>query len=702
MNLHSKVAQLNRIGHKVAAQLKRLGIETVENLLFYFPFRYEDYSQVLAIKDLTVGERVSVLAKIEQIQSRRNFRTRRLMIEAYASDNTGRLRLLWFGQPFIAKILKSGDLVYLSGKVARDKFGFNLVSPIYEKIKIGTATTHTARIVPMYPLTAGLSQKQIRFLVSQVIYLSAQVADWLPSDLRERADVMELAETIKLIHFPENYNDIKSARERLGFDELFILQLRAEMIRQSLKRQTAPRVKFEPETVKKFLRKLEFKLTDAQKIATWEILRDMDKSEPMNRLLQGDVGAGKTVVAAICADSAVASGLQTIIMAPTEVLAFQHYESFRKFFGDGADKICLYTRSQAQILGDKNIAHIQTLKRKKEYISQNIKAGKIKIAIGTHALLAEKVIFQDLGLVVVDEQQRFGVAQRKLIKDKSGHAETMPHFLSMTATPIPRSLALALYGDLYVSRIKGLPPGRQPIKTRLVDSKNRNQAYKFIADQVQVGRQVFVICPLIEITDGGEKFLDKSKLEKKSVMSEYKKLKDSVFPGLRIGYLHGKLKPKEKEATMREMAQGKLDILISTSVIEVGVDIPNASVMMIEGADRFGLAQLHQFRGRVGRSTHQSYCFLFTENESDKSQQRLNFFEKNTDGFKLAEFDLATRGPGEVYGRQQSGLSNFRFVDFKNSKIIKTARELALGINFEKYPGLKEKIKAWESEVHLE
>lgn len=700
MQLNSKISQLNRVGETVEKQLHKLGIKTVQDLLLYYPFRYEDYSNVVPISDLEIGKQVTIQAQITKISSRYNPRSRRVIVEAQVADESGECNIVWFGQKFITKVLSEGDTVNFSGKVSFGKKGASIVSPSYEKIRSGVETAHTARIVPIYSLTYGISQKQIRFLVSQIISQAENIIDWLPEEIVTEVDVIKLSEAIAKIHFPVDDRDIEIAKRRLKFDELFVLQLRAEMIRQSLKRQKAPQIKFNKEVVKEFLEKLNFTLTDAQKIATWEILQDMEKTEPMNRLLQGDVGAGKTVVAAICANSSIENGFQVIVMAPTEVLATQHYESFVGLFGEGKNKVCLYTRSKAEIYNDNNIAYLSTLKKKKEYIALKIKKGDLKIVIGTHALLSEQISFKNLGLVVVDEQQRFGVEQRKTIHDKSGDITTVPHFLSMTATPIPRSLALTVYGDLDVSVIRGLPPGRKKIITKLVQKNDRTKAYNFFEGQVRAGRQIFVICPLVELTEDNSLNLDN--LDKKNVLDEYKKLSEKVFPNLRVDYMYGKMKPAEKTAIMERMNKGEIDILVSTSVVEVGVNIPNATVMMIEDAERFGLAQLHQFRGRVGRSTKQSYCFLFTDNFSKKSYDRLKFFEENHDGFKLAEFDLSTRGPGEVYGTAQSGVNSLKFAKTSDVELIKKARQLAVGLNFEKFPLLKERVRQWESGVHLE
>ncbi|MDP2692950.1 MAG: ATP-dependent DNA helicase RecG [bacterium] len=739
MRLNSKISQLNRVGETVEKQLNKLGIKTVKDLLLYYPFRYEDYSKVEKIADLEVDKQVTIQAQIVKLSSRFNPRSRRIIIEAEVSDESGVCNIIWFGQKFITKVLGEGDTVNFSGKVSLGKKGLSMVSPSYERMtpsaspsrcpdarirdpeflprdKIGisvplpdrgrnyiatnTSSIHTARIVPIYSLTPGITQKQLRFLVSQVIDEAKNIEDWLPSEIIEKVGVIDFCEAIAKIHFPIDADDIEIARKRLKFDELFILQLRAEMIRQSLKRQKATEIRFSKTVVKDFLNKLSFKLTNAQKLAAWEILQDMERVEPMNRLLQGDVGSGKTVVAAICANSAIQNGFQVIIMAPTEVLAEQHYTSFVELFNIDKNNVCLYTRSKAEIQHNNSIGNLLTLKKKKNYIAKKIKEGDIRIIIGTHALLSENIRFRNLGLVVVDEQQRFGVEQRKSIREKSGDLESMPHFLSMTATPIPRSLALTLYGDLSVSVIRGLPPERKKIITKLVHKNDRSKAYNFIEGQVKQGRQVFVVCPLVELTENNSLNLDN--LDKKNVMDEFKKLSENIFPNLRVGYMYGKMKSKEKSVIMQKMSRGELDILVSTSVVEVGVNIVNASVMMIEGADRFGLAQLHQFRGRVGRSIYQSYCFLFVDNYSTKSQDRLIFFQNNSDGFKLAEFDLTARGPGQVYGTLQSGVANLKFAEPSDVELIKKARQLAEGLNFDEYPSLRDKVQEWESGVHLE
>lgn len=695
--LKTPISKLHRVGKALETRLALLGIYTLEDLLFYYPFRYEDYSQVVPIEELEEGTHVTVRVKIEQIATKRSPRKHMLLTEAVLSDESSRMHVVWFNQPFIGKILKAGETIYLSGVVKHDMLGVTMQSPSYEKVSENTS--NTARIVPIYSVTSGITQKQMRFLLTQVLPFAKDIQDWIPEDILQKAKLEPLEQSLRAIHFPSSTEDLKKAEYRLKFDELFILQLRSEMIRQELKIFKAPKLIFQDASIKEFVAGLPFELTKDQKIAAWEILQDSERVEPMNRLLEGDVGSGKTVVAAMAMYNAILNGQQAVIMAPTEILASQHYETLQKIFENYDVKIALLSRTQFQVL---NYAFTTKAKKsQKEEVIEKIKDGTVQIIIGTHALLSENVKFKKLGLVVVDEQHRFGVEQRKTIRDKSGQKNITPHFLSMTATPIPRSFALTLYGDLDLSIIKTKPSGRKPILTRLVEPKNRQKAYDFIRAQVAQGRQVFVICPLITESTKDEKQIE-SLDEKKTVLKEYEKLSQEIFPKLRVDFLHGKLKGNEKDEKMKKFAAGETDILVSTSVVEVGVNIPNASVMMIEDAELFGLAQLHQFRGRVGRSIHQSYCFLLTDSSSQSAMDRLRFFEKTLDGFELSEYDLQTRGPGEVYGTSQSGMMNLRLASLQDSDIIRLARDLARGIDFKNYPTLKEKLRDWEKKVHLE
>ncbi|PIT88423.1 MAG: DNA helicase RecG [Candidatus Magasanikbacteria bacterium CG10_big_fil_rev_8_21_14_0_10_36_32] len=704
VDFKTPIKDLSRVGKITAKRLQHLGLFTAGDLLYYFPFRYEDYRQVILVQDLQEGQLATVLGKLEFIVSKRSWRKRKVIVEALVSDKSGSIRVTWFNQPYITKILHQGDLIFLSGKVQSDMIGSHFVSPTFEKAVRGE-TKHTARMVPIYSATTGLTQKQIRFLISQIIALSAKTVDWLPADILEEWDMLPLRDALRGIHFPVDEQDLKYSTERLKFDELFLFQLKAELSRLKKTNEKAPQLIFQEKKIKEFVSSLPFVLTNTQKVSAWEILRDINLEKPMNRLLSGDVGSGKTAVAAIVIYNAVLNGYQAVLMVPTEILARQHYNTLLKLLGDKI-QIGLLTRSQAEINQNNN----EKFKNLKSGLLKKIKNGEVQVVIGTHALLSEKVQFKDVGLIIVDEQHRFGVEQRKNIKDKTDNLSA--HFLSMTATPIPRSLALMLYGDLSMSTINEMPIGRKKISTRLVESNNRDKAYNFIRAQVNLGRQVFVICPLIESQTKDESaieiinypFFPTAGVEKKSVMTEYKKLSENIFPDLKVDYLHGKLKSVEKEKIMEAFKNKEIDILISTSVVEVGIDMPNASVMMIEGADRFGLAQLHQFRGRVGRADYQSYCFLFTDSQSSKVHDRLKYFETTADGFKLAEKDLEIRGPGEVYGTMQSGLMNLRLAKLTDKEIIKKAKQAAqvVAVGLNKYPSIKQKIKDWEKTVHFE
>ncbi len=691
MNLDTRVVALNRVGKTVGDRFKRLGIVTVQGLLWHFPFRYEDFRTICPIADLEKHDQATILGTLQLIATKRSPRKHTILTEAVVGDASGTVRVVWFGQPFIGKTLEAGDQIFLSGKVSRDRFGVSMMGPMYEKYDPNKKPTHTARLVPIYPSTGGLTQKQIRFLLSQAITVAHDIPDWLPEDILKKIDLPPLSQAIKHIHFPETDEDHSSAERRLKFDELFLLQLRAEMIRQKRARSVAKKMPFHEVGIRSFVTSLPFALTPDQKRSAWEILQDVQKEMPMNRLLQGDVGSGKTAVAAIAMEESALSQYASILLAPTEILAEQHFQTLQKLIPSRS--IALLTRTKSRLFrsgGDEEMS--------RNVLFAEIAAGTVNSIVGTHALFTEDLHAPNVGLLIVDEQHRFGVEQRKFLREME--EKVVPHFLSMTATPIPRSLALTLYGDLDVSIIRTMPEGRKPIKTRLVEPRHRSRAMQFVREQVGKGRQVFVICPLIEKSEDGSSGSMQS--EKKSVMDEYEKLSKEIFPDLRVDYLHGKLKTKEKDEVMERMTAGKIDVLVSTSVVEVGVNIPNASVMVIEGADRFGLAQLHQFRGRVGRSTHQSYCLVFTDNNNPDVLERLAFFEKTTDGFVLAEYDLARRGPGEVYGTAQSGMSAFRLASLRDTDLIRLAREVAHGIDFDQYPRLRERVEAWEKTVHLE
>ena len=695
MNWNSSVSGLWKAGPRTAKSLKKFGIGSIRDLVYYFPFRYEDYSQIVPIAGLQEGQAVTVRGKIELLAAKRSFRRRMVVVEALLSDQSGSVRVVWFNQPYVTKLLEAGDEVFVSGVPRRDMLGFQFASPQYEKIKPDFSPTHTARLVPIYHLTAGVTEKQIRGLIKQALGFLPSVPEWLPEEISAPLSLFTHLEALQHVHFPTDQKTLAESLRRLKFEELFLLQLRAELARMAKVSLRAPEISFQEAAIKEFVAELPFALTKAQKVAAWEILQAIQKKAPMNRLLSGDVGSGKTVVAAMALYNAALNGFQGILMVPTEILATQHYASLCKLLGSKGVRIAVYTRSQRKLFNSRS-GEVSETEYSKAQLLKFFATGETDLVIGTHALLTEGVEFKQLGLVIVDEQHRFGVAQRRVIKEKGERV----HFLSMTATPIPRSLALLIYGDLDISIINELPVGRKKILSRLVEPAKRERAYEFIRAQIKQGRQAFVVCPLIEgAADAGLGTVDK-----KSVLNEYAKLSEKIFPDLRVSYLHGKLKPDDKEAVMRDFAKGQIDILVSTSVVEVGVDIPNASVMMIEGAERFGLAQLHQFRGRVGRSVHQSYCLLFTDSDSATAKERLVFFETHQDGFQLAEKDLEIRGPGEVYGTTQSGLMELRLAKLTDRELIRQAKEAATNVAplIKKYPLLLKKVKEWEGRVHLE
>jgi len=692
IDLNTSISKIYKVGEKTAKKFKKLGIETINDLIFYFPSRYDDLSKIIPIENLKPSETVTIEGKLELISNRRSPVKKKILTEALISDKTGSIKVIWFNQPFLTKILKAGDRVYLAGKVDFDYHGIQIINPFYEKIekfKNKKDTTHTARIVPVYPTTERLTSKQIRFLIKSVLPSVKQIKDWLPRDIIKKFNFFDLATTLEQIHFPDNNSKLERAIKRLKFEELFLIQLYIQKNKMEFQKSKAMPIKFFKGRTKYFVESLPFKLTDDQRKVSWEILKDLQRSKPMNRLLEGDVGSGKTIVATILMFNIALNNMQVVLMAPTEILAKQHFNKITKFLRDFNFKIALLTRS-GKMINDSKIS--------KNRLLEEIKNGDVNIIIGTHALIQEDVEFKSLVLAIIDEQHRFGVRQRKSLKDKSGNGSNVPHLLSMTATPIPRSLALTLYGDLDLSIIRQMPKGRRKIITKIVGQNNRKKAYEFVRKEVKKGRQVFVICPLIDESD---------KLGVKSVKAEYKKLTADIFPNLKIGLLHGKLKAAEKNKTMSDFLANKINILVSTSVVEVGVDVPNATIMIIEGTDRFGLAQLHQFRGRVGRSELQSYCLLFTDSKSPKTLNRLRALVASNDGFELAEKDLEIRGPGEVYGTKQAGLPDLKIASLTDFYLIKQAQYWAVKIlendlELIKYSELAKRLNKFESFIHLE
>jgi ATP-dependent DNA helicase RecG len=612
-----------------------------------------------------------------------------MMTEAVVSDETGSLRVVWFRQPYLVKAISVGDELYLSGKPKWDVMGLSFASPAYEQVKKKAEQKHAARIVPEYALTKGISHKQLRSWIKTALEEHA-VHDWIPSEFRIAQGLLPLGKALEMVHFPDDHAQLHQAIDRLKFDELFILQLRAERVRQLNQTVGAPKIPFVQDIAVAFVSSLPFTLTADQKRAAWDMLQDLERAYPMNRLLEGDVGAGKTVVAAFVARMAMHHGYQVAIMAPTEVLASQHYVSLARYL-EKYGTVGLLTGSQRAYSAEE----LQGGKTKqKQQLKALLAEGAIDVVVGTHALITEDTQFENLGVVIIDEQHRFGVAQRKALTEKR-QDHKQPHLLSMTATPIPRSFALTAYGDLDLSLIKTMPKGRKPIITAVIDEQARHAAYQAVREEIAQGKQCFVICPLIEETG-------KTVQEKKTVLAEAERLGKEVFPDLVVAPLHGKMKSSEKEAIMAQMHAGEIDVLVSTAVIEVGVDIPNATIMLIEHAERFGLAQLHQFRGRVGRSDAQSYCYVFTDSTSNDVRERLEFFASHPSGFDVAEYDLERRGPGQVYGYQQSGMQQFRLASMRDVELIERARQAAKELDFEAYPVFLERVEEWESRVHLE
>ena len=650
--LDAKLTVLQGVGPRHAETLGKLGLQTLGDMLYYYPRRYDDYSQLKPIKDLFYGEQVTVIGTIQTVHTRPIRSGRASIIEVIISDGTAGLRLSFFNQPWLANRFKAGDAISVSGKV--DQYLGRLVmnGPDWESVEV--ESLHTNRIVPVYSLTERVAQKWLRNLMKQVVeYWAPKVVDALPESTRASARLMPLSQALLQVHFPDSQDKLKAARERLAFDEIFYLQM--GVLRQKIdwKSVEARRFPVADEWLEARLKSLPFTLTNAQQNAVKDIRADLDSGKPMNRLLQGDVGSGKTVVAALAAAMITENGAQAAIMSPTSILAEQHYRNFTRLL-TGVNGIL--TEAQVRLLvGD-------TPEAEKEVIRTGLADGSIKIIIGTHAIIEEPVAFQDLQLAVIDEQHRFGVEQRAALRTKG----TNPHLLVMTATPIPRSLALTLYGDLDLSVINEMPAGRIPVNTYVLRPQERERAFTLLRGQIKDGKQAFIIYPLIEESD---------KIEARAAVDDYETLSKEVFPDLKLGLLHGRMRPPEKDETMLKFRDRKYDILVSTTVIEVGVDVPNATVVLIEGADRFGLAQLHQLRGRVGRGAAQSYCLLIPTHEDAAENERLQAMSESNDGFVLAEKDLQQRGPGEFLGTRQSGYSSgLRMASITDVKLIEKAR----------------------------
>jgi ATP-dependent DNA helicase RecG len=669
MTLSTPVEQILRIGPVYQKKLKKLGIKTVRDLLFHFPHRYEDFSNIIPICKIKLNENCCIRGKLLGIETNRTWKKRIFLTQAVIQDKSGTLRVIWFNQPYLNKILKSGDTVYLAGRTNLDKHGLYLSNPVYEKTSnfdvLISNLTNVGRLVAVYPETEGLSSRWLRQIIKgALVQLKNSFPDSLPTKILQEHELLPARKAIWQIHFPDSLALAEKARERFSFEELFFIELWGLRERAKLAKEKAIALPLSLERIQRFVKSLPFRLTDAQKKSAWVILKDLEKSRPMNRLLEGDVGSGKTVVSAMAILNTIKAGYQAALMAPTEILARQHFKTIWALLKDFKIDVGLLTGKTDKFFSKKLKNQEIEISRKK--LLEKAGKGEIDLIIGTHALIQDKVRFGKLALVIVDEQHRFGVEQRaRLCSDSTKAPAAIPHLLSMTATPIPRTLALTVYGDLDLSLIDELPKGRKKIITKVIPPNDRQKTYNFIKKEIKKGRQAFVICPRIE---------EEGKLEVRAVKKEYEKLSKELFPDLEVAMLHGKMGGPEKEKTMRNMKNGKIDVLVSTSVVEVGVDIPSATVMMIEGTERFGLAQLHQFRGRVGRSKYQSYCFLFADSPSKKTRQRLKALISCEHGFKLAEKD--TR---------------------------EAAKEMLLNDpNLKLHPLLKERLQRFREKVHLE
>ncbi|MCX6718717.1 MAG: ATP-dependent DNA helicase RecG [Candidatus Staskawiczbacteria bacterium] len=736
ISLSTKVEEIPKIGTVYAKRLKKFGIKTVQDLLFYFPARYDDFSEIISISRARqrLNDVVCVQGQITEIENSNSFKKFMSLTEATIQDNSGEIKIIWFNQPYLSKNLKEDDFVCLAGKISLGKDGVYFNSPSYERInEIGEneELTHTGRIVPVYSETKGVTSRWLRYVIKPLLYrFCEQIQESLPEEIIKKYKFLPIQEAVWQLHFPNSFEHADAAKARFSFEELFLIQLNVLKEKIKLMVKKAHACPMDSDLMKSFTDSLPFCLTDSQKKCAYAILKDLEKTVPMSRLLEGDVGSGKTVVATLATLNVVKCGHQVALMAPTEILAKQHFKTVSELLKDFDVKIGMLTGKDARIFKEQNTYEVS----KKSFLG-DLENGQIDIAIGTHSLIQKGVDFKDLALVILDEQHRFGVEQRDhLIKNK----KLVPHLLSMTATPIPRTLALTAYGDLDLSLIDEMPANRKKVKTIIVEPSQRKEAYNFIDKEVKEGKGVFVIFPKIDSAATKQKELEAKGRptsrgmsdvpitgsfvpqnygpmslaslavnEVKALKEEYEKLSKEVFPDLRITMLHGKMKAPEKERIMLDFKKGEIDILLSTSVVEVGVDVPRATIMMIEGAERFGLSQLHQFRGRVGRSDMQSYCFLFTTDPSMLNRKRLKALVESNNGFELAEKDLEIRGPGSLYGTQQWGIPDMAMQGLTNIFLVEKTRAAAKELlekdpSLEKHPQLKERLKEFEKRIHFE
>ncbi len=672
---NQSITTLKGVGDSVAARLQKLGIAKIEDVIYNFPRKYQDFSNVTRIANISPG---LVTLKVTISQAKGRYVRRGMHItEAVASDETDSVRIVWFNQPYRAESIKKDKEYYIAGEFGLHYGRLSIVNPHVELVS--DFPVNAARIIPIYKETKGVTSKQVRKIVREVIPYMRDIPENLPDWVIKNNNLISYAEALESIHFPNNAKELERARHRLGLQEVFELMLASLLVKQEILSEPAQPVQFNEQLAKDFVKHLPFQLTDEQRRVVWQIFQDIQNTYPMNRLVEGDVGSGKTVVAAMAAVAVAAQGKQTVFMAPTELLARQHAQTLQELLTP------LDMHSEIVLL----VGSMTTQQKKRAH--EAIADGKAKIIVGTHAVIQDKVDMHNLVLAIIDEQHRFGVEQRKKLMAKAG---SMPHVLNLTATPIPRSLALTLYGELDISIISSKPKGRQKITTKICSPNSRKQLYTEIEKELDKGRQMFVVCPLITGEEDAQR----------SVEKVYKEL-TKIFKTRKIGLLHGKLKADEKNSIMQSFVDHDIDILVSTTVIEVGVDVPNASIMLLESADRFGLAQIHQLRGRVGRGEHAGYCYLMLS-DSKAPSQRLRAIESSNDGFKLAELDLELRGPGAIYGTLQHGALDLRIANLADTKLLVAARTSAEQFiqkkeNLLHYPQLHKRISTLQKVINL-
>ena len=747
MDLETPIGNFAGVGPFVAKKLNKLGIKTLGDLVYHLPFRYEDFSNITPIANLkpastersrSVSKSQTVLGFskkpilneiscikgiIKNIENTRAWKRQMDITTAIVEDGTGSIKAVWFNQGFIEQNLKQGDEIYLAGKVKLGKTGLFLSSPIYEIADSSGSTKHSGRIVPIYQETVGLTSRWFRnFLAKTLPQITQNLKEFLPAEILKEHNLLPFSQALYQAHFPDSMEMAEKAKNRFAFEELFLIELFVLRERMKINQQKSPSIPIKADEIKKFVDSLPFKLTDSQKKCAWQILKDTEKTNPMSRLLEGDVGSGKTLVALIGALNCFKNGYQSAIMAPTEILATQHFKTAAILLRKSKIKIALLTGKKDQIISQKlgyekdGQFMPETIEISRTKILEKAKKGEIDLLIGTHALIQDKVKFGNLGLVVVDEQHRFGVAQRAKLCQKTKNGQGLiPHLLSMTATPIPRTLALTIYGDLDLSLLDQMPQGRKPIITEIFAPDKRERAYEFIRKRLKNNEQCFIICPRIDVPSPPLGSADRGAgsartnfwVTAKTVKEEYEKLSKEIFPEFKVALIHGKLKVAEKEKIMRDFKNNKTQVLVSTSVVEVGVDIPQATVILIEGAEHFGLAQIHQFRGRVGRNDIQSYCFLFADSPSKNTKARLSAILKAKNGFELAEKDLEIRGPGSLIGAKQWGISDIAMANLNNLQLIETTRAeakilLTKDPFLRQYTVLSQKIANFGQRIHLE